>query len=94
MLIADIPHSKQAAGKQSEHDYYHRALGVVAVVDVHSRSRCLVGSEQEGIEAIKYGVKLAEASSFFKLRLYLVNFIFESFHVQSLLSVEDNSLVD
>ena len=34
MLITHVPHTKQAAGQQSQNHYYHSAFGVVAVVNL------------------------------------------------------------
>ena len=76
MLQTDVPHSEQTAGQQRYHYRDHRALGIVAVVDVYSRLRRLVGCEQEGIEAVEYGMKLAQLPSLFEIGLDLVDLFF------------------
>ena len=76
VLQSDVPHSEQAAGEKRDYYSDHRALGVIAVVDMHTRTRSLVRREKERVEAVENRVQLAESAPFLKLRLNLVDVSF------------------
>ncbi len=74
MLKPDVPHAEKTAGEKGYHHHDHRALRVVAIMDMHAGAGGLVGGEKECVEPVEHGVKFLKLAPFLELWFHTVDF--------------------